>query len=182
MDGKIQRAVLKWVGVDSFVLRLLAMACELHGSLDEAHEVFCCLRNEGYLELKTAADMPRGLAAKNYRLVTVEELILERVLLVPKLGLKDKRLAEFVVRDCISSLRQVQPSAEVFLSEEVDAQVFQGLRSTMCELYRSLSQSLRDLPGIEDELWGSLRTASDELKDEEIRLACQSVLEEYRPS
>ena len=182
MDGKIQKAVLQWVGVDSFVLRLLAMACELHGSLDEAHEVFCCLRNEGYLELKTAADMPRGLAAKNYRLVTVEELILERVLLVPKLMLKDKRLAEFVVRDCISSLRQVQPSAEVFLSEDVGAQVFQGLRSTMCELYRSLAQSLKDLPGLEDELWGTLTMAIDELKDKDIRQACEKVIEEFRPS
>ena len=182
MDGKIQKAVLQWVGVDSFVLRLLAMACELHGSLDEAHEVFCCLRNEGYLELKTAADMPRGLAAKNYRLVTVEELILERVLLVPKLMLKDKRLAEFVVRDCISSLRQVQPSAEVFLSEEVGAQVFQGLRATMCELYRSLAQSLKDLPSLEDELWETLAMAIGELKDEKIRQACEKVIKEYRPS
>ncbi len=180
MEGKIQKAILQWVGVDSFVLRLLAMACELHNSLDEAHEVFCCLQNEGYFELKTAADMPRGQAAKCYRCVSAEELILARVRLVPKIMVKDKRLAEYIVRDCISSLRQAQPSAEVFFEED-NPEIFEGLRATLCELYRALARALQDLPTLGAELWAHLEQASEELREEANRQACKAIIAEYRP-
>ena len=180
MDGKIEKAVLRWVGVDSFVLRLLAMAQELHGSLDEAHEVFCTLRGEGYFSLKTAADMPRGAAAKHYRCVSAEEMILERIRLAPKLGLKDSRLAEFVLRDCLYSLRQVQASTEVYLVSAGDDSDCSQSKTILCHLYQGIAQTLRDFPELSKGLWTELDTGCEELKEQETKEACRLIIEKYR--
>jgi len=177
VDERFEQEVLKWVGVDSFVLRLLAMAHKLHNSLDEAHEVFCRLRDEGYFSLKTAAAMPRGQAARYYRRVTDEELILERIRLAPKFMLKDRRLAEFVIRDCCSALRQLQPSTEVFVD---DGQVHPC--SSLLEVYRALAHMLRDYPDLGRDLWDELRRACDELTEDVNRRACRSVVSAFCPT
>ncbi len=166
MENNIEDAVLKWVGVDSFVRRLLLLAKELHGSQDEAHEIFCYLQDEQYFKMKLAADMPHGSAAKYYRCVSMSELILERVRLAPRLFVKHASLGEYVLRDCITSLRQLQPARELF-DEKGSLNI--------CEIYGALAQSLRvgkyDDKG---ELWDELARACEDLQDPEMQASCRA--------